>query len=201
MLRCVKAADWVKAGTVKKEWLWLSAFAVLLLACALVGWFQSPQVSVRIRDHRLSVYQARMWYCDPGAPPRLESATDYPLLRWLDKWRCRLLRQTSSAPVMGWLSNDPRATVPQDALLLFGYYTDRIGNGFDLIRTNGDRCSWGPLCYGNTHRRGMVCTNFVALFLVQTNFHGVFRIRLTSESSRLRRGDGETNVLAEIRIR
>jgi len=121
------------------------------------------------------------------------------VLRWLDHWRCKLLGQTNtSAPVMGWLSNDPRAGRPEDALLLFGYYTDRIGNGFDLIRSNGDFCTWGPLCYANTPRRGMACTNFAVLCLVETNLHGGFWLRLHSETFWLH---GQTKVLAEIRIR
>jgi hypothetical protein len=195
-----------------KKWRWLSGFAVLLLMCALAGWFRRSEVSIRIRDHRLSIYEARIWHCDPTATPGwVNTQQGYPILRWLDYWRCYYMRQIGIkhwqhlSPTVGWVP-DNQTNRSQDVLLLFGSYPEDVGplkyNGFDVVRTNGVDCglgngsvnvvyegiyhsSWGTL------RAVAVNTNFGTANYVETNMHGLFWLRL----------HGRTNVLAEIRIR
>jgi hypothetical protein len=92
---------------VKKVWLWVSAFAALLLACALAGWFRAPEVSVRIKDHRLSIYEARMWHCNPSAgPTNVMFVEDYPKLRWLDFKRCYYMRSPNHVARAGVASRE-----------------------------------------------------------------------------------------------
>jgi hypothetical protein len=195
---------------VKKVWLWVSAFAALLLACALAGWFRAPEVSVRIKDHRLSIYEARMWHCNPSAgPTNVMFVEDYPKLRWLDFKRCYYMRKIGFqhwqhlSPLVSWMQINP-TNVSQDVVLLFGSYPEDVDHhrGFDIVRTNGVDCGLANgsayVAYANIYHSSWgnvsaaaVITNFGTANYVETNLHGLFWLRL----------HGQTNVLAEIRIR
>jgi hypothetical protein len=84
-----------------------------------------------------------------------------------------------------------------DVVLLFGSYPEYVGKhwGFDIIRTNGEDCGLGGgsgnISYAVSSRREQLMTNFGTANFVETNLHGLFWLRL----------HGETNVLAEVRIR
>jgi hypothetical protein len=97
---------------------------------------------------------------------------------------------------------DP-TNVSQDVVLLFGSYPKDIGQwGFDIVGTNGVDCGLGRgstyVAYANIYHSSWgnvsaaaVYTNFGSSNFVETNLHGLFWLRL----------HGQTNVLAEIRLR
>lgn len=163
---------------------------------------------MRIRDHRLSIYKARIWHCDPSAQPGFVNTEDYPTLRWLDHYRCFYMRKIGFnnwehiSPFVAWAQIAP-TNRSQDVMLLFGSYPEDVAPwGFDIIRTNGKECGLGNGSENVSHENiyhstwGNVSAvalrnNFGTANYVETNLHGLFWIRL----------HGQTNLLAEIRIR
>ena len=81
----------------------------------------------------------------------------------------------------------PTPTNSQNAVLLFGYYPESVGMGFDLITTNGEKLNLG---YGVGYG-GRSPTRFGASLFIKTNLHGLFWLRFY----------GRPNVVAEVRIR
>jgi len=173
--------------------MWIGALVfVLLLAVLIAGFLWPREVTIKALDPKLRIYEARLWHCDPRSPARRVVVVDYPALRWLDgQWRYRL-RQAGikvppehGCPILIW--NPPTPTNLQNALLLFGYYPESVGMGFDLITTNGERINLGA--YGAGY--GGSPTNFGAFLFIETNLHGLFWLRFY----------GRPSVVAEVRIR
>lgn len=146
----------------------------VLVAGALDRMF--GDVTVRVRDPQLEIYDARIW-------------------RWqTNDGIVKMTDNREYGPVLGWMTGPQWRA--EDVLVLFGNYPEKLKNkGFDLVTTNSTDCGlpYGSeyVSFGHQPNRGMIWTNFGTGNWINTNLHGLFYLRF----------HGETNVLAEVVIR
>ena len=185
----------------------LAAGAALAIGC--IWWshpsrvIQTAEVTIKIRDPRLELYGAKMvpWTTNDA----LRVFSRERSFQWLETYACIGLQKCGiraiprSSPSVNWMGGPEYQT---DTLVLFGRLPKAISPfGFDLIETNGtpgiflhyDSSAGVPgLSYGLLKSpRVFIPNEFATMNAIPTNTHGHFWLRL----------HGETNVLADVRIR